>query len=118
MEKRLENLNNSQIKLIKETFLQFDYLVDATSNDIKPALKWFAHDRKLSKRELELVVLNYLFLYETEYKNQTLQHHVTTDAGLLGLFGTFERVRGVTGFEKLEANLSLMNSIYNEWCGK
>ena len=118
MHKSIENLTNKEQLEIKKCFETFKYLVDHVSHDIKPALKWFNHDRDLALRELQLIVLNNLYLYTTIYCEQPLNRHVGTDPGLLGLYGAFERVRGVTGFEKLLGELPRMNKLYNKWSDK
>ena len=61
---------------------------------------------------IELIILNYLYTYETKLKDMPLQSQIGLNMGLLGLIAGYERIRGVSGFDSLDLNLA--NEIYLE----
>ncbi len=114
----IENtVDNKTVKFIKDTYQAFQYYADNASSDYKNARKFFAHDRHLNARELDLIILNYLYLYEFEgIKDKSLKEYVTSDPGLLQLMGIFERIRGMSGCkERFIDKLPAINNIYNLW---
>ena len=109
--------SDSRAKYIKETYEKFVYFADNVSAEYKQARKFFAHDRVLNARELDLIILNYLYLYEFEgIKDKPLREYVTSDPGLLQLMGIFECIRGMAGCqEKLIDKLPAIHNIYKIW---
>lgn len=112
-----QSLENREIKFIKETYQNFEYFADNVSAKYKEARKFFAHDRNLTARELDLIILNYLYNYEFNgLKDRPLCEYITSDPGLLQLLGIFERIKGMAGVkEKLIDNLPAIHNLYSIW---
>ena len=109
----LGNLEQKQIELIKDTYQRFEYYADNASTQYKKARKFFAYDRKLNARELDLIVLNYLHLYETSWKNRPFVECVGMDPGLYELISIYERVKGMSNAKEFFAEkLPIIAALY------
>lgn len=109
----IKKLTNKEVKQIKSVYDTFCYYADNASTNYKRARKFFAYDRNLSARELDLIILNYLHLYESTLKHKTFQENTGLDAGLYELISIFERVKGMANAENyFSANLPVMHELY------
>ena len=109
----LNNLDNKEIQYIKSVYKTFEYYADNASTNYKKARKFFGHDRNLNARELDLISLNYLHLYETVLKFKTFQENTGMDSGLYELISIFERIKSMRGaLEYFGANLPEIHKLY------
>lgn len=106
----MKTLTKQQEKTVANIFSKFRYLADAVGHDAEKALRYFRRGRDVNKREAELLVLNFLHLYENNLKHKPFQSQTGLDSGLYKLVSVYERIRGVHGFEELD--LDQMHSIY------
>lgn len=115
----MKKIENKADRYIKSTYQSFQYYADNASTDYKNARKFFAHDRDLNARELDLIILNYLYMYEFEgLKDKPLHEYVTSDPGLLQLLGIFERIKGMAGCkESFVEKLPAIHNIYLQYRG-
>lgn len=117
METIQNKLEAKAVKFIKETYQTFQYYADNASTDYKNARKFFAHARDLNARELDLIIMNYLYQYEFGgLKERPLSEMVTSDPGLLQLMGIFERIRGMGDCKERFINkLPAVHNLYTQW---
>jgi hypothetical protein len=114
----MKKIENKDAKIIKDTYDTFTYFADNASTDYKNARKFFAYDRNLSARELDLIILNYLHLYDTNLKYKTLEENTGMDSGLYELISIFERIRSMANAkEKLVDKLPIIHEIYLKYVG-